>query len=217
MIQMKDTPHHAGVGISGDAADLKQLCEALRQIVGEEGEYPPFESIRARVSGLVQSLQSALSEPDGKREVNVLWPEALFVTVALNRFVKLYYAKKEKRSDWERMLAGVRKFQESLLACLRRTLPDAQYKPASVALGSSVFLEEEYVTQYVDELNARFLAMKPQARLENIHVMAKRIVEPGEEYRKCKHAVLEAARMYNCPTDHIRLGPELPEAEQVEW
>ncbi|MBB6734265.1 DUF6904 family protein [Cohnella zeiphila] len=215
MIRMKDTLNHAGVNISGDAADLEQLCEALEQIVGEEGEAPAYESIRVRVADLVRRLRGSL-QAAGEMAVNVCWPEALFLSVALNRFIKLYYAK-EKRPDWERMLARVRKFQEELVACLRRTLPDAAYKPASVALGSSVFLEQEYMTHYLDELNVRFLELKPEKRLENIPVMAKRIVEQGEEYRKCKHAVLEAARMYKCPVDEIRIGAEMPAPEQIIW
>lgn len=219
MIQAKNTPNHAGVLLTGEYEDLTRLCEALELVAGQEGERPAYESIRVRVTDLCVRLREILAN-GGHGEsgigVKIYWPEAMFVSVALNRFVKLSY-KNNRQAGWEQTVARIRKFQESLVDCLRRTLPDSAFKPTANALGSSVFLEENYVTQYLDELNAQFLALDSEKRLQQLPLAAKRIVEQGEEYRKCKHSVLEAAKRYKCPVEEIRLREEYPDPAKVVW
>lgn len=213
MIQVKSTPNHAGAIVSGDTPDLQSLCEALEQVIGREGEYPAYEAIRVRAVTLCEELHRAIAVGDGAK---ILWPEMLFFSVALNGFIKRFY-KKNKEPNWDRTLAKVRKFQESVVDCLRRILPDSAYHQAASSIGSRAFLEEHYATQFLDELNAEFMGMDAERRLANIAVMARRIALQSEDYRKCKNAILEAAKLYKCPVEEIRLREEYPRIEEVVW
>lgn len=216
MIQVKSTPNHAGAIVSGDARDLEALREALEQVIGQEGEYPARESVRARTAAFVEALRQASSSGDdaSKEGVKTLWPEFLFLSVSLNGFIKQFY-KKNKEPGWDYTLARVRKFQESIVDCLRRILPDSAYQQAASSLGPQVFLEDHYVTQFLDELNAEFAEMNAERRLANIAVMARRIAMQSEDYRKCKHSILEAAKLYQCPVEEIRLREEVPNPYHV--
>lgn len=218
MIQVKSTPNHAGAIVSGDAQDLETLREALEKVIGEEGEYPAYESIRTRAAAFVGALRyaSAAGDNTSKEGVKVFWPEFLFLSVSLNGFIKQFY-RKNKEPGWELTLAKVRKFQESIVDCLRRILPDAAYQQAASSIGPHVFLEQGYVTQFLDELNAEFLELNAEKRLANIAVMARRIALQSEDYRKTKHAILEAAKLYKCPVEEIRLREEEPNPEKVVW
>ncbi|KUP09679.1 hypothetical protein Q73_02020 [Bacillus coahuilensis m2-6] len=119
MIQIQNTSHFAGIRIIGDVHSFRTLEEAIHKIVGEEGEYPIYESARLRALDFTKEFQSSCT---GDREIvcihhglasevvrsnqiaqqeNVyigfqsLWPEALFFTMVMNDFIKLY----EKKSS----------------------------------------------------------------------------------------------------------------------
>lgn len=216
MIQVKSTPNHAGAIVSGDAQELETLREALEQVIGREGEYPALESVRVRAAEFVSALRqtSAAGDSASHEGVKVFWPEFLFISVTLNGFIKQFY-KKNKEPGWELTLAKVRKFQESIVDGLRRILPDTSYQQATSSIGPHVFLEPGYVTQFLDELNAEFLELNADKRLANIAPMARRIALQSEDYRKCKHAILEASKLYKCPVEEIRLREEVPNPYNV--
>ncbi|WP_134702997.1 hypothetical protein [Ammoniphilus sp. YIM 78166] len=123
MIFAKNTPNNMGIAVYGDYLDIEELYEALHAIVGEEEEYPAYETARLRVLGVCYDMRHALM---GNREMefvenglddekkkwlgviapdkniylkfHVFWPEMLFVLMALNDFVKLYARKNAKKS-----------------------------------------------------------------------------------------------------------------------
>ncbi|KUP08489.1 hypothetical protein Q75_02380 [Bacillus coahuilensis p1.1.43] len=119
MIQIQNTSHFAGIRIIGDVHSFRTLEEAIHKIVGEEGEYPIYESARLRALDFTKEFQSSCT---GDREIvwidhglasevvrsnqiaqqeNVyigfqsLWPEALFFTMVMNDFIKLYRKKSQ--------------------------------------------------------------------------------------------------------------------------
>jgi len=57
--------------------------------------------------------------------------------------------------------------------------------------------------------------MDEEKRLKNIPTMAKRLAEPGEEYKQIKAAVTAAARHYNTYKDNIKPPVDYP--EDFEW
>jgi hypothetical protein len=100
--------------VSGDVQYFDSLHTALHKIVGEEGEWSNYEGARLRVLDVCYDIRHALMgnrefefvhnglDHDMMRRVgmiandknvylafNVLWPELLFVTMALNDFVSL--------------------------------------------------------------------------------------------------------------------------------
>jgi len=124
MIFVKNTPNNTGVAVYGDYRDFSGLYEALHDIVGNEEEFSDHEMSRLRVLGVCYDLRHAMMgdreyefvdngmDDNTKRKlsvltpdkniylkINVLWPELLFVMMALNDFI-LLYAKKKARQLW---------------------------------------------------------------------------------------------------------------------
>jgi len=250
MIQVKNTPNYAGVAINGDFYDFEALYESFHTIVGEEWEWEEYEGVRLRVLGICYDIRHALM---GHREVafvengldeykmkqlsviandkniyltfNVLWPEALFVLMALNDFIKVYARKQAKdkyyalidyRNIWDPSIAMVRSFQAAIANCMKETIPETSINRVFKLMYHDYSWADNYATQYLDELNCRFIEMEAEKRIKNITIMAKRIAEKGREYQAVNEAVLKAAREYNCHMTEIRMSsPGYPEF--IEW
>ena len=243
MLQINNTPHYAGVTVAGDYQDLDELYEALHLIVGEEDELPAYDSVRLRVLGVCYDIRhslmggrGAIAVPNGfDREraghmpiigpetniyltLEVMWPELLFVSFSLNDFIQLY----EKRTNthpWDPTIIAVRKFQGAVARCLQETLSESKFghikKYIRPYMNYTYGLYRNYPTQYVDHLNIRFLKMKPDKRLANISIMAKRVGELDHNYMEAREAVRIAARDLNAHESEIRFKEEYP--EDFEW
>lgn len=239
MIYITNTPNNTGVAIHGDYMDFEEIYQSLHNIVGEEEEYPSYETARNRVLGVCYDIRHALM---GDREIefvdngmdqdkmrrlsvithnknvylviNVLWPEILLVTMALNDFI-LLNRKKCKHQQWDKTTAAVRKLQATVSECIKQTVSDASYKRMINMMIRDYTWFDGYATQYLDILNCRFLGMDKEKRLKNIPIMAKRLAEQGQEYREIKSEVIEAARIHNCSVEDIR--PQLDYPDEIEW
>jgi hypothetical protein len=249
MIFVTNTPNNAGVVIHGDFMDFDSLREALYAIVGEEDEFTQFTSSRTRILGVCYDLRHANM---GDREIefidngmdeykmknlatispdknayfviNTLWPETLFVMMALNDFVRLYVKKRVKLSYhdmldfhiiWDDNIAQARMFQAAITKCLRQILSQASFARVTHLLNKDYTWLEGYAEQYVDLLNIRFLDMDKEKRLKSLPTIAKRLSEEEAEYRKIKDEVYHEAKENNCAIDDIRLSMEYP--EEVDW
>ncbi|HLU23427.1 MAG TPA: hypothetical protein VKZ77_13260 [Bacillaceae bacterium] len=250
MIQVKNTPNYIGVTISGDYYDFETLYDSLHAIVGDEWEWEDYEGARLRVLGVCYDIRHALM---GHREVmfvengldeykmkqlsviandkniylacNVLWPEVLFVLMALNDFIRLYakkqskgnyYALNDYRNVWDPSIATVRSFQAVIAKCMKETIPETSINRVIKLMNHDYSWADNYATQYLDELNCRFIEMEAEKRIKNITIMAKRIAEKGREYQAVNEAVLKATREYNCHMTEIRMSTsEYPEF--IEW
>lgn len=157
-------------------------------------------------------------------KINVLWPEMLFVTMALNDFIRLYAVKRDKRNFefmldkkniWDVEIATVRLFQAAVAKCIKETVSDASFRRMVNLMNQDYTWSDGYATQYLDILNCRFLAMNREKRLKNIPAMAKRLVEQGDEYQRLKAEVAAAAKEYNTTEDNIRPGVDYPDI--IEW
>jgi hypothetical protein len=249
MIYLKTTPNYTGVTVYGDKMDFDELYEALHSVVGEEDEWISYEGARLRVLGVCYDIRHTLM---GNREIefvdngldhdrmrqlsivtndknvyytfNVYWPELLFVTIALNDFIKLYAKKKTKngynpvldyRNVWDLTIAQVRGFQAAIARCIGETIPETSISRTMKLMNSDYIWSNNYATQYLDEINCQFINMDKGKRLKNITIMAKRIAEQGQEYQEVKSAVMEAAAKYNCSITQIKSLVEYP--ENIEW
>lgn len=239
MIFITNTPNSAGVTVHGDFLDINELYDALHAIVGDEDEYPSYEAARIRVLGVCYDLRHALMgdreiefidngmdadkmkrlstithEQNVYLKINVYWPEILFITMALNDFI-LLNKKKCKHPQWDSTIATVRKLQAAVVECVKQKVSDASHKRMMNMMIRDYTWFDHYITQYLDMLNCRFLAMDKEKRLKNIPTIAKRLAEQGDEYREVKSEVLAAARAYNCSENDISLRLEYP--EDIEW
>lgn len=239
MIYVTNTPNNAGVSIHGDYQDFDQLYDALYAIVGDEGEFLSHYSARTRVLGVcydirhaimgdreVEYVDNGMDEEKMKRlsmitpkqniyfKIEVLWPEMLFVTMALNDFIMLN-RKKCKHPEWDKTTAAVRKLQAGVAECLQQTVSEASYKRMLNKMIRDYTWMDDYFTQYLDLLNSKFLAMDKEKRLSNISSMSKRLAEKGTEYQAVKRDVTEAAQNYNCDVTEIRL--DIEHSEDIDW
>jgi hypothetical protein len=249
MIHIKSTPNFAGVTVTGDHFDFQALYDSLHNIVGDEEEWSSYEGARLRVLGVCYDLRHSLM---GNREVefvdngldedqmrylsivsstknlylsfNVLWPELLFVTMALNEFIELYARKQAKnsykpaldyRNIWDEPIAHVRQLQAAIATCIKDTIAESSYSRIIKLMNSDYMSFSHYATQYLDELNCKFIDMDKEKRLKNITIMAKRLAEQGKDYQAVKSAVIEAARKYNCDMTNIQSLEEYPET--IDW
>lgn len=249
MLKISATTNLAGVTISGDNGDFETLYDSLHEIVGEEGDHLAHNASRLRVLGVCYDLRHALMGDRGLLfvkngmdtekmkhmgtithdtnvylSINVLWPEMLFVLMALNNFCRFRaYKLTKKRYDmmldksviWDHDIAQVRLLQAEAAKCLQETVARKTYSRMINMMVKDYTWLENYITQYVDVLNVRFLEMDKAKRLKNFSIMAKRLTEKGDEYQSIESIILEAAREYNRSPDDIRLKLEYP--EQIDW
>lgn len=249
MLKVSSTTNLAGVTIYGDHADFESLYDSLHEIVGNEEDYPHHEAARIRVLGVCYDLRHALM---GDREIifvengmdtekmkrmgtithdknvyltiNVIWPEMLFVLMALNDFCRFHaYRLTKKRYDmmldkfviWDHNISQTRLFQSEVAKCLQETVEGRTYSRMMNMMIQDYTWLEKYFTQYLDLLNIRFLDMDKEKRLKNLSIMAKRLTEKGDEYRSVERTILEAAREYHSSPNDVRLRLEYP--EEIDW
>ena len=158
--------------------------------------------------------------------VNVLWPEILFVTMALNVFLEVYALKKGKASGsgelfddkkviWDKNITQVRMLQVQLAEALQDTVSKNAYARIHNLLNECHITIIEYITQYLDILNVRFLKMDKEKRLKNISISAKRIANPNEEYFFLKYQVRKEADRLNCCVEDLKVNLDYP--EDIVW
>lgn len=250
MIHILNTPHNAGIAIHGDNLDFDALYRALHTIVGDDGEHLSLDSARMRVLGICYDIRHALM---GDREVefvdngmtedkmrrlstitssknvylkiNVLWPEILFVMMALNDFVRVYAHKQarqsydvmlDNRNIWDAGIAQVRAFQAAVVQCIKDHVSDNSFRRMMNLLNSNYAVLDDYVTQYVDVLNGKFIALDPEKRLKSIPTMTKRLVEQGDEYLQLRSEIMWAAKSYDCLPANIEMQGVACH-EDIEW
>ena len=249
MIVVRNSPNNTGVVIIGDQLDYERLYEALHEMVGDEDEHIAFQSARLRVLGICYDLRHALM---GDREIefvpngmdkdtmkrmsvmapdknvylrtHALWPEILFVTMALNDFARLYAAKKSsKKYDmflskeliWDHSLAMIRGFQAAIAQCIKDTVSPSTYSRVKNLMMKDYAWFDGYTWQYLDILNCRFIEMDKDKRLKNIPIMAKRLAERGDEYLRLRTEVIAAAERYNTSSEGIAVSVDYPDV--IEW
>jgi len=251
MIFAKNTPNNTGIAIYGDFMDFENLYEALHNVVGDEEELIGYYSARIRVLGICYDIRHALMghreyefvdnglDEDKKRrmevlapdknmylKIYVLWPEMLFIMIALNDFLELY-AKKlakikyssnlyaEAKVCWDNTVTQVRMLQKAVAECLKRTIPQAAYARLLNVMNGGYVFTDRYITQYIDVLNDKFIKMSTEKRLKNIPTFAKRIAERDKEYRDLEADLMEEVRRCNCNVNDLRLAIDFP--EEIEW
>jgi hypothetical protein len=251
LIYAENTPNNAGLTIYGDFMDFDELYKALHTVVGEEDEHVTYEGARLRVLGVCYDIRHAIMgdreiefvdngiDEDKMRRlstisngknlylaVNVLWPEILFVNMALNDFVQLYAKKQSKnnydkltdwRTIWDSNIAQVRLLQAAIAKCIKETISESSIsRIMKLMVNDGTWFSDKYAEQYIDLLNCKFLEMDKEKRLKNITVMAKRIAEQDQEYRELKGQIVAAARENNRPITDMRIK-NLEYPEDIDW
>ncbi|MCL4546515.1 MAG: hypothetical protein M1576_02080 [Deltaproteobacteria bacterium] len=157
--------------------------------------------------------------------IAVLWPEMLFVMIALNDFVKLYAQKIAKRNFdilfnkqniWDESIAYTRVFQAEVVKCLKTLFAKPIFSRITNLIIRDYITVDKYITQYVDILNVDFLEINKEKRIASIPGIAKKLVIHNNEYKTLEAGILKSAKEFKCPTYDLNInGLEYP--DEIEW
>lgn len=222
MIRIEHTPHYAGAIISGDFYDFEELYDALHHIAQDEEELEGYGGPRLRVLGFCFEMRQALMGKRGSQKVpnssghnlyfnlNVLWPELLFLSFALNDFIVHFKA----LHTWDPTVAAVRKFQSAVARCLADTFLPPHFRQ----LKKYIDLRDEfgknkyqhYFVQYIDSLNVQHLKLPFEKRAGHILVAAQRISELDSLYAAFRNEYADAAEETGLPFSHLPFKEAYP-------
>lgn len=250
MLNLRNTRNFTGIEITGDYLDLEALYMALLILIGDEGEYGHYEGARTRVLGIMYDIRHAFQGdrefefiPNGMNEdsmkllgmitpeknlyykVNLYYPETLFVTVAINDFIRLYSKKQaksatspllDKKNLWDQHIAYARLFQSLVINCLQGVVTESSFKRMLNLMHKDYTWTDGYATQYLDMLNIRYLNIETkEERAKALSSTVKRMVEKGREYQEIEREVREIAISNNCSTEAISLSWGYP--DEIDW
>ncbi|MCD5414341.1 MAG: hypothetical protein LR001_04955 [Clostridiales bacterium] len=196
------------------------LCHDIRHAMQGDREY---EMVSNGIDEEIMKFNSRIMPINNVYlKINSFWPEILYIQMVLNDFVTLYIQEQGgfKRSSsfreiWDRNISTVRNLQASVNECIKETIPKAKYNRIIYNMTSIHNSFRGYATQYLDELNLKFINMSPQKRKDNISIMAKRLFEQGEEYKRLKKDLIMASKKHDCSVLQLMIDLNYP--EEVKW
>ncbi len=185
-----------------------------------------FESVHNGMdSDRMKFLEMITPEKNLYYKCQVYYPEALFIAIALNDFIRLYARKQAKRSRfplldkqnlWDEHIATSRLFQSLIIHCLKEVVTEASFKRIMNLMHQDYSWANGYATQYLDMLNIRYLKIGDKdERAKALSTTVKRMVEKGKGYRRVEEEVSAMARKHNCPVEDIRFVEKYP--EEIGW
>ena len=257
MIKITTTEHLAGVRLVGDYEDLYQLVEAIHEIVVDEysekyEKYSRYAAASLRVLGVCYDIRHAyqgdrdvVTESNGmtretmtfhKRIVpednvyyacNIILPEMIFVTLALNELIELRvtelskskYTKCEgfhKNVIWDEVIIALRAFQSAFSKSLKEVMTSATYSRWLNLMSNSDGISTFY-TQYQDEMNIDYLELEREKRMTQINKITKAITRHWEDqkHKNLRMKIDTFARENNCDKKDVIFKRTYPET--IQW
>jgi hypothetical protein len=74
---------------------------------------------------------------------------------------------------------------------------------------------ENFYTQYLDEVNVRYIHMDKEEREKKLSIMFKRFLKPINEYYKLLDDINDAVSYHGCHPTQIKSNMEYP--EEIVW
>ena len=248
MLRAVNTPHRLGIEVSGDAEDLQMLYQALSELAGDEDEWPQLEEARIRILAVCYDLRHALQghrdveaydnglTPEmmrawgrlGPREnvrfaFKILYPEALFVTAALNDFLFIYtgphgesITSREHADQMDLNIVYGRYFQTLVLRCAEEITSKSGFKRLRKALNTKFPWTYQYFSQYLDYLDEEFVRKRPERRGVILPTLVERMTSKGPEYQEMVNAIRAFADEHGCEPESVRFRDEI-DWEHLEW
>ena len=218
MIEVTNTENLGGVTISGDLYDLEQLVDALHDITIDDREEVDkqsrrFINISYRVLGLCYDIRHAaqgdrefLMRENGIHEhhqekqkgilprqniyfsCNYLYPEMIFVVIALNELIRLrtaklvkskyrYDAAYDKKVVWDETIAVIRSFQAAFQKALSGVLSPASHS-RWLNMVTNPYIDIARITNpFIDLQNIQFIKMTREQRSKKLLTITKKFCE----------------------------------------
>ena len=257
MISIKMTENLTGVTIRGDFDDFYELVDAFYEITisDDSVKHRSYIDMSIRLLGTCYDIRHAymgdrdivliennLSNEKKKwrgvsapthnvyYECNCLFPEMIFVTIALNELIEIrikeltkktyisYDAYSDKKVIWDRTISVLRGFQSAFAECMREALSPIQYSRWLNVITKPYLPIVSMLRQYIDVLNIEYIEMTKEKRLKNLNSITKRIADywHNDDYVELAHEISMAAKHYECQESQIELiGLDYP--EEIEW
>lgn len=246
MLKIKSTPRLSGIEINGDRDDLAELSDAILFLIGNEDDYPGYESARIKLLELCRKLKLAANckpTQNGGCDIYVcrcLWPDALFDISAISDYLFLYggnefYLKNRraiKRYSYEESerkaeksydyVDYIRFFQGAVRNELRRTIGKARFSQfASTYLYHQIFSGvtkhyEYYAVQYIDTLNSRYVKTEIKKRPQALSDMFADILNRNLHHDRYCSMIVSQAENVGVPP-HKYIPKKLKYPENIEW
>lgn len=239
MLSLQSTELLTGVRISGDFWDLDELVTSLHHIVGDDNRYYDFQGARLRILSVCHNIREAtkgernielvanalnkgmmkkhqIIAPDKNiyYSVEILWPEILFIAIAINDFIRLH----EEHFDntgWNIHIAVSRQFQAKIAQCLTEHLTQEQYNAFWELMDTKRPTMFRYATQFVDILNLEYLKLSKEEREENLVAFLYKLILEDEEYTEFRQQLLDTATQTKSPLHELELDIVYPDV--IEW
>lgn len=239
MLTIQSTELLTGVRISGDYWDLEELFASLHQLVGDENRYYDYQGARLRILNICHDIRQAIH---GERNIElvanglnkaikkeqqfiapdkniyysfeVMWPEILFIAIALNDFIKLH----EERFDntgWNIHISVGHRFQAKIVHCLKELLANEHYYAFWELMQTKKPTVFRYAVQYVDILNLQYLKLSKDERKENLAGFLFKLILEDEEYMEIRKQLLETANITKNALHELEFEISYPET--IEW
>ena len=261
MLKIKSTKNNTGITISGDYEDLNALYECMGDLTGFECAYERYEGVLLNCLGFAYDIRHAFM---GDREVamidngvhdemqrwhgmimpkkniyysvNILWPQAMFVVLAMNDYIELAsdpkaYAKVlaglpeesvvEQKNRLPYSVAVVKLFQTLVWQAFREVVGENRYtRIYKKTVNEYTFVKKlEYrgfCTQYIDDISVKYIGTAVEKRQTKLAACIRSIVEKSKDYYDMERSIRNYATLNNVTVTELRLeGVEYP--EEIEW
>lgn len=239
MLSITHTENLTGAILSGDYWDLDELNHAFYAVIGDENKYYDWEGSRQRILGVAFEIRQAIQ---GERRldfvsngltktsmiqhdmvgsgkniyylVEVLWPELIFTTIALNDFARLY-TKEHTHPSLDVHITTIRKFQSLVGEALQKILPKNEHTQFMILLSRNETNVQEYAIQFVDMLNLHYINSTKEQRQKNLGSIALKLAVQDQEYETFRNQVIQSANRTKSDIHDMSITKKYP--EEIEW
>jgi|GEM_PF-1495293 len=218
------TENNLGLYIRGEQGDLEALYDALHVFAGYGYDDPQESPSCLRILGLAYDVRHAMMghrdtalvdnglEPGDLDELGsqelypeknfhwqfpILWPEIVFVLMALQQQILAYAGvhggEGQATMHWpystlgfDRNLAAAAALQSAVDGAVRPTLTQRKRDNLIRSIASGGHRLAGFMVEYVDYLNLEFINMTPQKRRESINWVAARLSKQDGMYVRLK-------------------------------
>lgn len=239
MLSIECTEQLTGARISGDYWDLDELIHACYEVIGDENHYYDYQGARNRIlqvcyeirnathgnrniefianglhKGIMKQNNLIASEKNIYFSVEILWPELIFMTLALNDFIDLHHELVDP-SPWNVQVTTIRKFQSAVTNSLAELLNEEHFLVFLQLMYEKSPKYFRYATQYVDVLNLEYIELTSEERKEHLGAFAIRLMVEDEEYIALKNEIMATASVTKNEIHELQLEMKYP--EYIEW
>ena len=259
MIKTKPTEHLTGITISGDFADFDGLVDSIYNMTGiDDDPDDPYYGVKNRLLGICYDIRHAAM---GTREValedngmdaekmkwqqlitpeknvyysvNVLFPEAIFIAVAVPHIYSLssvYYGSRGRRapiaeatyipqrpfSDYIRDKTNLDVLCAAIWQALGEAIGDEDLEKIFRLYQRSYETYTRYATHYIDKCNIELMRTDVSKRKEKIKNIARRIIKKPQAYYNMERDLRYSAIEYGTNI-YTLYDPRFEYPEEIEW